>query len=466
MMNRRKFFLVILVQAALTVLPLGAQSSPAAGLNYLGSDIGLFMLPNYAHYVAYTDYITYFQASTNGVQAAYGTKKLGGNLHFFLSGSGFSLLDQVRETDNGTKIYEEPGILDGAADTGGAFTLTFNSLYVNPALGIFKAGLAVSGVGRDTDLTENGTTDDYTKIINRPYGYITPSLSYGKNFTYADNSMFVFNLGASVAIPGGNGDTTETSTGGIITTTTTSDDPWALNVLPEFAYFFKPRVQPVYAVTSIYAQDIFTTYFYPEERTKVEVTGQSDGYTRQDRSFFANTLWGYINRQYYPTTRFSISWRIFYAVYTGWTTNGVTKTTTGGAETSNETTSDTFDLGIGIAPRIAFYYQVVPSLLTLFGGITLNEIGSYTNFIGYTFSKTEIATGNAYPAGGEAYNNNTATFTAHAFNGINAKFNLGVVWKLTQNFELDSGVGFTMGAAGTGKMAALNSITVSAVYRK
>jgi hypothetical protein len=96
----RKAIFAMCALFALLAQPLAAQSS----LGGLGSDIDLFMLPNWAYLVSYNDIYSFLQGlSLEGVPGArVGLgKKIGANggqLHFYFAGTGFTLSYYTRTT--------------------------------------------------------------------------------------------------------------------------------------------------------------------------------------------------------------------------------------------------------------------------------------------------------------------------------------------------------------------------------
>jgi hypothetical protein len=443
----KKITLIVFAAALLCAIPLAAQNSPAGGSATGGAinrDIDLYMLVNFAPYVAYTDFFSYAQANAAGVGAGFG-KKLGngGFLHFYTTGNFLTLTDKVKESDNGSKTWEEPGAI-GGADGGGRFTLQFDTLYGNPQIGTFKLGLNFAGVGQDVDLTENAANSDYTKETTN-YGTITPALTWGKNWINADYSMFLFNAALAVGIPTSNGSIQETKAGSTTTTVTKNDSPVTATLTPGIFYFFAPKDGHV---TSIHANNAIFMRFYQEENQKTE-TSLGTATREQKREYFSNTLTGYVNRQYVLNPRFVFAWRVIGQIAVTAGKDGEEKTKPPvGSTTSNETVTETFGLTALVMPRVAVSYQLVPQVLTLNGSIAVT--GPM-----YLFNQTKVTDS----SGASTVVTTTETNT---FSGMNAAFGAGFAWNLTPNFILDAGVAAT--AAGNGMN--LSSITIAAVYKK
>ncbi|GHV95367.1 hypothetical protein AGMMS50293_16870 [Spirochaetia bacterium] len=462
-MNKKIIFAVLAV-LVLGALPLAAQNSPAGGLatgNVINRDLDTYMLVNFAPFLAYDKFFTFGQASVNGIQAGYATKIGGGFFNFYLSGSGFSFSDKVRKTNDGTKTYEEPSTLDGSGDTGPGFNLQFDTIYGRPDMGVFKLGLNFDGVGKDEDLTEYAANDDYIKAITNS-GTITPSIAFGKNFIHDDYSMLLVNGEVSLRIPTNNENIVKIKPDPVFTvptTTTTSANATRLEVKPGMWYFFKPKLEPVTTITSIYLLDTFVMEFSPQDYQKIEIPGYlMDVSTKFDRTYIANTLFGYVNSQYYLTSRFSLAWRLNYSIgfYSNKYETVVTSTTAGTPTTVTELSADAFYLVLAVAPRLAFSYQAVPATLTLTGAVVLNSLGN-ANMIGWQYMRTKTDT--------KIYNlapiDTVTTDERNTFTGINATFSMGAAWNLSPRLALESG--FSLNTAGLASL--LSSVNIAAVYK-
>ena len=444
----KKIIFIVLAAALLCALPLAAQSSPAgssASGGAINREIDLYMLVNFAPFVAYTDFFSYGQASAAGVAAGFGKKLAdGGFLHFFTVGNFLTLTDKVRQSDNGTNTWETSGAI-GGADAGGRFNLQFDTLYGNPQIGTFKLGLNFASVGQDIDLTENAANSDYAKTTAN-YGTITPTLTWGKNWINADYSMFLFNAALAVGIPTGNGGITETKVATSTTTTTTNADPITATLTPGMFYFFAPKDGHI---TSIHVNDAVFMRFYQEENSTTEVSGGGTGNVKQKRDYFANTLTGYVNRQYVLNPRLVFAWRVIGQIGITTVKNGETKTKNAvtSITTDDKKVTETFGVSVLLMPRVAVSYQLVPQALTLNGSIMVN--GPY-----YIFNQSKAT---------DSSGSSTVTTTAqtNTFSPMTTTFGAGLAWNLTPNFILDAGV-----SVAAGSQVNLNGFTIAAVYKK
>jgi hypothetical protein len=475
----RKAIFAICALFVLLAQPLAAQSSSIGGL---GSDIDIFMLPNWAYLVGYSNIYTFVQGmytdevpanvvepvkpATQGIRAGFG-KKIGpnsGQLHFYFAGTGFSLSDYTRSTETaaGSLKGVPPSTSYGyGTDTGGGLTMQFDSLYSNSKFGAIKLGLSASGIVVDTDLDERSATD-YTET-KTTRGTFTPSLEYGKNFYHDDGSMWTFSLGNRVAIPFYK-TVTEEQTGGITTTTTNTINPantdipgisaryttWT--IAPTFLYMFKPKTAPVYTLYSLFLMDEVLLAFFPEYLTTTEVTnGATDGWTERSHSYFSNHFFGYVDAQHYITMSFLLRWRAQFGFLSSFEEYGNTKTkATDGTVTERKESTERYTLWPYVGGWIGFTYQAIPSLLSVTGGVALPIVGS--NAASWYFQHTEI-TDDDYDLV------TTADYTG--FFGFYTQFSLGATLTLNSNFSFELG---TLMDANTQKTG-LNSVALTLKYK-
>ena len=468
-MNTRKLLTALTVLVLIFgAMPLAAQNSPAGGLasgNVINRDVDTYMMVNFAPFLNYDKFFTFFQTSMYsstlstaglpGFQAGFATKALGGFMNFYLNTSGYDMDNTVLDTDKGAGALE-------TTDKSGRFNMQFDTIYGQADLGTFKLGLNFSDIGKDEKYTETSSTD-YTKTFTR-YGFITPSLSYGRNFIHDDFSMLLVSAMVSFRIPLNFGRTiTEDCTGGVTTTTTTAPAlltpsvPFnasnRLEVVPQMWYFFKPKLEPMVIISHIYLINTFVTMFYPEQTKTIESAGFDDGYTKRHHSYVGNTLFGYYNRQYVITSRFSLAWRVnvsfgFYLDKKGYTYDKPL----GGAEVETKESEEELYLTATIAPRLAFSAQIVPGTFVLNGAVVLNQLGPL-NSTGWQFYRNKI-TNDA--------SDTTTIRNRHLFNGINAVFDLGAAWNLSPYLILEGGIEMNTG----GSASPLSSITLGIVYKR
>jgi hypothetical protein len=296
----RKAIFALCALLALSAQPLAAQSSSSSSIGGLGSDIDIFMLPNWAYLVSYNNIYSFLQGMYNGnpgVSAGFG-KKTGinaGQLHFYLAGTGFTLSDYTRTTETAAGSFE--GVPYSSNENGGRLSLQFDSLYSDSKFGAVKLGLYANGIGVDEDLNET-TATEYTETKTNS-GTFTPSIEYGKNFYHDDGSMWTISLLTSVGIPFSK-TVTETHTAAITQTVTdTSSSYTTWSVAPSFAYLFKPKVAPVYTIYSLYLLDTFSLQFYPDHLSTTKISnGTAEGWTDRSHSYIYNNFFGYVDGQH------------------------------------------------------------------------------------------------------------------------------------------------------------------------
>jgi len=480
-MNTKKVIILSAVLAfAIGLMPLAAQNSPAGALvtgNIFNRDMDTFMMPNFAPFVNYQRFFSFVQGSTSGTpfgwigfpgvgdlprtgvpgfSAGYATNVRGTFMHFFLNTEGFSL-DNTEET-----IQNAAGQVEDIATRSRSFNLQFDTLIGTPDLGAFKLGLFFNDIGRET--TESSTNRTSTRR-----GFFTPSLAYGRNFINDDFSMLLVGGTARFRIPMFER-TIETISGGNITETITErmqdtgpshlqfpgmfpDSSMRLEIEPQMWYFFRPRLEPMVVISHIYLLNTFILQFFPEETR--EITGLSNGYTRQNRSFIGNTFFGYFNRLYVITPRFSVAWRVnftfgFFRNFEGPT---YTKVPGSDAAVSDRINREALYLAAVVSPRLAFSYQIIPATLTLTGGLIFNQLG-VTNSLGwqqYRITTTNEETGAV------------TTEIQNIFNPLRPFINMGAAWYINPHIVLESGITInTMGGPGRH----LDNISLAIVYRR
>ncbi|MCL2127216.1 MAG: hypothetical protein FWH38_03080 [Treponema sp.] len=454
-------------------LPVAAQNSPAGGLaagNVVNRDVDTYMMVNFAPFLNYDKFFTFFQASmynsvlqaagSPGFQAGYATKVGGGFMNFFLNTSGFSLNDSSTKTNDGTDTLEN-------SSSTGNLNLQFDTIYGTNDLGTFKLGLNFANVGQVNSLAET-SSDDYVKT-NSKTGTLATSLEYGKNFIHSDFSMLLAGGKVTVRFPmGGAKAVTETRAAGATTTETVIDPQNAysasfpnldlnnvrLDIAPQMWYFFTPQLEPMLVISHIYLVDTYTMMFFPDEIYTEERAGASNGYIRRDHNYLANNLFGYYNRQYSVSSRFSFAWRVNLqaAFYYDKRDHSFTRDP-GGAELEDKKINEALWLTVNVAPRLAFSYQAIPGTLVLNGAVVINPLGG-TTAIGWQLTRSKVTEDN----GNEKItvsNNNT-------FTGINPVFSLGAAWNLSPFLILEGGA--SISAAGAGNP--LSDVSVAVVYKR
>ena len=469
-MNRHTIFAIIAVLFfILGVMPLGAQNSPAGGLasgNVMNRDVDTYMMVNFAPFLNYDRFFTFFQTSMYsgtlgasglpGFQAGLSTKTLGGFMNFYVNTSAFNLdIDNMQTTT-------AAGALENS-DKSGRFNLQFDTIYGQADLGTFKLGLLFTDVGKNETYTETSLTNN-TRTTTQ-YGFFTPSLAYGRNFVHDDFSMLLASATLRFRFPFDFGRTvTNQTSGGVTTTTTTApalltpsvpfNASMRLEVEPQIWYFFKPKLEPMVVISHIYLVNTFIKMFYPEETSTIERAGLSNGYARREHSYVGNTLFGYYNRLYVITSRFSLAWRVnasvgFYLDDKGYTYE---KPLGGSAETVTRVNDQELYLTATVAPRLAFSYQLIPATLSLNGAVVLNQLGplNATGWQFYRNKRTDDGSGLV------------TTQNRHIFNGINAVFNLGAAWNLNPYLVLEGGIEInTAGPSGP-----LDNVSLGVVYKR
>jgi hypothetical protein len=460
----KKAIFAICVLFALLAQPLAAQSSSIGGL---GSDIDLFMLPNWAYLVSYNNIFSFLQGSYNnttpGVRAGFG-KKTGvneGQLHFYFAGTGFALKDYTRTTEGSAGDLET--VPYAADENGGGLTLQFDSLYSDSKIGAIKLGLSASGIRVDEDLNEtaaNAYTE--TKITG---GTFTPSVEYGKNFYHDDGSMWTISLGSSVAIPFTKTVTEEQIAGLTTTITDTSSTATTLgsntslgsvsssyttwSLIPTFAYIFKPKVAPVYSIYSIYLYDLFAMRFYPEHLTTTELSTGKEGWKDRSQSYIYNMFYGYVDGQHYVTPSFLLRWRAQYGLISIFEEYGDTETkdASTGVVTKEKTSQESYSLNPFVGGWIGFRYQAIPSLLSVTGGVTFPIAGTLAYWY---FLHTETT-----------YADRVLTSDYTAFSGFYTLFSLGATLTLNSNVSFELGTVIDAGTQRTG----LDSVALTLKYK-
>jgi hypothetical protein len=447
----RKAIFAMCALFALLAEPLAAQSS----IGGLGSDIDIFMLPNWANLVSYNDIYSFLQGTYGGgqgVSIGFG-KKIGANdgrLHFYFASSGFTLSDYTRDTESAADSLE--GVPTGyGAENGAGLTMQFDSLYYNSKFGGLKLGLNASGIRVDEDLNETAP-DEYTeqKITA---GTFTPSLEYGRNFIHADGSMWTVSLGSSVAIPFSE-TVTETKTAGITTTTTDTSSKymtWAL--WPTFCYVFKPITAPVYTIWSIYLSDTFSMRFYPDYLTETEISGVSGGgWTERSHSYINNLFFSYVDSQNYITPALLIRWRLQLGLISTFEEQGNTKTKDAatGTETERKESVESYVMQPYLGGWIGFTWQAIPSFLSIIGAVAI-PVGTNATYWYFLHSETT-----------DDDNDSVTTADYSGFAGFYTQFSLGATMMLNSNLTFELGTVMDASSQRTG----LDSVALTLKYKK
>jgi len=470
-MNTRKLYFILTIFLLIAALaPVSAQNSPAGALaagNVINRDIDTYMMVNFAPYLNYDKFFTFFQTSmysaymTNpgdpGFQAGFATKFGGSFMNFFLNTSGVSLDSSLDEIDRAGNLSEKTEMKN-------KFNLQFDTIYGRPDLGTFKLGLNFSDFGKEESYDNNKSTGDYSKTTIKS-GFFTPSLAFGKNIINNDFSMWLLSGTVRFRFPLGAGMTIEEDKSGAVTTTTsttpsliTPSIPFngsrRLEIEPQMWYFFKPKLEPMVVISHIYLLNTFVMMFYPEERTTVEMTGISDnGYERRKHDYVGNTLFGYYNRQYSVTSKLTLAWRINFAFgFYNSKQDYTYSRTPGGTETVDKVTDQELYFVVTMAPRLAFSYQLAPAKFIINGSVMFNQLGRPTE-IGWQYyrrTKTDDA------------NDTVSIQDQHSFTGINPVFSLGAAWNLSPFLILEGGVSI----ATAGANSPLSDISIAVVYKK
>ena len=467
-MNTRKIIIFsALLMLAVGLMPLTAQNSPAGALatnHVFNRDMDIFMMPNFAPFVNYQRFFSFVQGSRlgsglPGFSAGYATNVRGTFMHFFLDTNGFSLNNVTTETDSGT--------LENRATN---FDLQFDTLIGTADIGAFKLGLQFSNVGQQT--VETATSRQTTRS-----GFFTTSLTYGRNFINDDFSMILAGGSVRFRLPMFE-DTLRTTSGGITTTRTRTmrdtgdlhlqfpgvfpDTSMRLEIEPHLYWFFRPRLEPMVVISHIFLQNTLILQFFPEETERVQQTGSMDAWTRQDRRYIGNTLFGYFNRLYVITPRFSVAWRVNFTLGFFHNYEGSIRTRDhDGTETVSRVGGEALFLAAVIAPRLAFSYQIIPATLTFNGALVLNQLGPM-NAIGWQH----------YRITRNYDNGDVRTRTENLFNPIQPFITIGAAWYLSPHLVLESGINVRLTETtppavipgGPGRH--LDEITLAIVYRR
>jgi len=464
---------IIAILAALILIfgamPLTAQNSPAGGLasgNVMNRDVDTYMMVNYAPFLSYDRFFTFFQTTVsgaslsnlgllNGLQAGFATKALGGFMNFYLNTSGYELNNNVTNTDMGA------GALENSVSSG-RLNLQFDTIYGEADLGTFKLGLIFSDAGKSETYNESLTGKTRTTVSN---GFFTPSLAYGKNFIYEHFNMLLLSGTVNFRFPFNYGRTViENTTGGITTTTTTAPTLFTpsvpynasnrLEVMPQMWYFFKPQLEPMVVISHIYLINTFVMMFYPEETMTIERAGLANGYTRQEHNYVANTLFGYYNRLYVINSRFSLAWRVNLSIgfYLDKKGDIRTKALGAGVETVTKQSEEELYVAITAAPRLAFSFQAIPGTLALNGAVVMNSLGNL-NSTGWQFYRKTMV---------NKATDVTTTQYRNIFTGINAFFTMGAAWNLSPHLLLEGGVEINT----AGASSPLSNISLGVVYKR
>ena len=455
-MKTRTTIIVLLVLLA-GFMPLMAQNSPAGALtsgNVINRDVDTYMMPNFAPLVAYDSFFSFTQGSMSnfaspGFSAGYGTKIRGNLLHFYLNTNGL-LLDNTSGTIEGVQTGE-------MSDKSGNLNLQFDTAFGNLDLGVFKLGLNFAGTGKDEMYSET-SPDNYTEKTTR-HGTFTSSIEYGKDFIHDNFTMLLVGGRVSLRLPWGGGKTIDDQTTGGVTTKTTTiptgiTNCYRLEIVPQFWYFFLPKLEPRVVISHMYMINTFVLQFYPEETKTIEWAGSPDGYTRRSRNYVGNTLFGYYNRQYTMSPRLTLAWRINYSLGFYYYSQGYTReiTTAGGMENEIKKEESELYLTANIMPRLAFGYQLIPGTLVMNGAIVINRIEPINAF-GWQFYRNKTVDDAA---------DITTISMRNIFGSINPTFNLGAAWNLSPYLILESGV--TIGTSNASNF--LNEVSIGVVYKK
>ena len=466
-MNTKKVIILSAVLAfAIGLMPLAAQNSPAGALvtgNIFNRDLDLFMMPNFAPFVNYQRFFSFVQGSmangNPGFSAGYATNVRGTFMHFFLNTDGFSFNNREQTTQSAA------GTVDDITRTRN-FNLQFDTLIGTPDLGAFKLGLLFNDFGQTT--TESVDSSQTTRS-----GFFTSSIAYGRNFINDDFSMLLAGGTVRFRLPMFE-DTTRTTAGGITTTTTSRmrpdiplaphlqfpglypDTSMRLEVEPQMWYFFRPRLEPMVVISHIYLLNTFIMQFWPDEIHTTQRAGvPNDGFVRQERAYIGNTLFGYYNRLYVITPRFSLAWRINFTFGFFRNFEGRTYTRELGNEQGlygNVTSREVLYFAAVVSPRLAFSYQIIPAMLTLNGGLIFNPLG-VTQSLGW--QQYRITT--TYE------NGDVTTAIENHFNPLRPFINMGAAWYINPHIVLESGITInTMGGPGRH----LDNISLAIVYRR
>ena len=449
----KKAIFAICVLFALLAQPLAAQSSSMGGL---GSEIDIFMLPNWAYLVSYNDVYAFLQGmyteSVPGIRIGFGkkTNTNNGQLHFYFAGTGFTLSDYTRATESAAgTLNTVPANYGG--ENGGGLSVQFDSLYNDSKFGAIKLGLNAGGIRVDEDLTETSAAD-YTRI-NTTGGSFTPSLEYGKNFFHTDGSMWTFSLGSSLAIPFSK-TVTEGNIAGITTTTTdTSSQYTTWSLWPTFCYVFKPKTTPVYTIYSIYMSDTFGMQFFPDHLSTTKISNVAEeGWTERSHSYISNNFFSYVDAQHYITTSFLIRWRVQLGFISIVDEQGNTKIkdAASGTETETKISGEWHWLQPYLGGWIGFTYQAIPSFLSLTGAVAIPVGTNSTNWS--LLHTTQTDEDNDY----------VTTTDTNTFSGIYTQFSLGVTMTLNPNVILELGTVMDANTQKTG----LNAVALTLKYKR
>jgi hypothetical protein len=193
--------------------------------------------------------------------------------------------------------------------------------------------------------------------------------------------------------------------------------------------------------------------FFPNE-IKTEEKGSVKGYTNRERSYLANNLFGYYNRQYVISSRLSLYWRVNmqFAFYLDKKGNTFTKDT-GGVESEDKISEDALWLTANIAPRLAFSYQAIPATLTINGAVIINPLGG-TTAIGWQLNRNRIVDNNG--------NEEITLKNKNTFTGINPVLNIGAAWTIHPHIILESGI--SINARDTAQP--LDNVSIAVVYKR
>ncbi|MDR2543332.1 MAG: hypothetical protein LBC80_07795 [Treponema sp.] len=441
---KKLFFALTVLIFTVGILPLAAQNSPAGGLvsgNIINRDTDTYMMVNFAPFLNYERHFTFVQgAMTNfgppGLSAGYATKMRGTFFNFYLNTDGLSL-------NNSTTENKTTAVTTETSTNRSHMNLQFDTIIGSADFGSLKFGLLFA---ENFGHTVTEKTDEKTTTKS---GFFTPSIAYARNFINEDYSMLLLSGTVRFRLPNDFSRVTkETTSGGITTTTTTSEvltsplllqypgffptSSRRLEIEPQMWYFFTPQLAPMVVISHIYLVNTFIMQFFPEEIGTIKTTGVSNGYTRQEREYIGNTLFGYYNVLYVINSRFSVAWRVNFSAGFFHIKEGHTRTMDPGdtTETVDRTSRENLYLMACVAPRLAFSWHAVPATLTLNGAIVLNQLGP-TNAIGwqqYRIKTTDEDEGTV------------TTAVENIFTPIKPYFNVGAVWNISPFLAIESGI--------------------------
>jgi hypothetical protein len=192
--------------------------------------------------------------------------------------------------------------------------------------------------------------------------------------------------------------------------------------------------------------------FYPEHLSTTEISGVSgEGWTDRSHSYIYNNFFSYVDAQHYITPSFLLRWRVqlgFISIFDE-QGNTTTKDAASGTETETKVSEEWYWLQPYVGGWIGFTYQIIPSFLSVTGGVAIPVGNHATTWYLYHTEQTDET------------EDSVTTSDYSEFSGFYTQFSLGATLMLNSNFSFELG---TLMDANTEKTG-LNSVALTVKYK-